>query len=97
MPMIFTDEKVRHYGKYICKIEQKIGESKEAYRERVAEKAMLNDPIEGWEIKTGRPWNDWTRKDLSEFMLEFPMVAFKNPAIMHMVALYMREADREGS
>ena len=56
MPMTFTDgmviQRAKDYGIQI--------NPQTTLRERVANHVESVDPVEAWEIRTGRPWNEMT-------------------------------------
>lgn len=85
MPITFTNERLLDYGKNLCNLEIKDDELIVDYRARVAAMAMKNDPVEGWEIKTGRPWDKWTLADTQSFVSRFTDYAMRNPGMLSMM------------
>jgi radical SAM superfamily enzyme with C-terminal helix-hairpin-helix motif len=62
--MRFTDEMVLDYGKRTFREIEK-GESIADYRKAVADNTQAVDKIEAHEIRTGKPWDEWTHEDKS--------------------------------
>lgn len=75
MPMTFTDEDVRERAEaFNIPLEPA-----EGLRERVARRVetQYEDYVEGWEIRTGRPWISMTAEEARELVRRHP------PLIVH--------------
>lgn len=71
MPMTFDDETVRETAKW-----RKVPlEPAETLRERLAqqvETCRSPDYVEGWEIRTGRPWTQMTAQEARDLVQQHP-------------------------
>lgn len=74
MPMTFTDEMVADRARLL---------GVEPTREAVAQamEARYQDYVEGWEIRTGRPWNVMTKQEAQALVAIHPKLK-GNPGIL---------------
>jgi len=74
MPMTFTDEMVEDRAKMM---------GVENTREAVAAgvEAKFGDYVEGWEIRTGRPWDDMTKLEAQDLVHQHPQL-MSNPGVL---------------
>lgn len=88
MPMRFTDEVVDSRLK-MAKLEPS-GTSTEK-RERLATfiENKFKDYVEGWEIRTGKPWDEMTPEEADELILQRPHLIM-NPGMQSILIKRMR-------
>jgi hypothetical protein len=77
MPMTFTDEMVKGRAERLG-----ITGTIDVLRVHVARHSEkeYGDFVEGWEIRTGRPWNEMTAQEAMDLILKFPDAAH-NPGV----------------
>lgn len=80
MPMTFTDKMIRDRAKAI-KVDDKL--PIEELREIVANhtEQFFGDYVEGWEVRTGRPWSEMTKDEAEELVRKHPHMV-KNPGVL---------------
>ncbi len=80
MPMTFSDERVLDSLRR-CKLsELGTGEDRRNRLARYVEE-MYGDYVEGWEIRTGKPWNKMTSVEAKELVDQYPQL-IGNPGII---------------
>ncbi len=79
MPMTFNESTLMAYAR-MNGIDV---EPTQTLRIRLAEftESKHEDYIEGWEIRTGRPWNEMTRKEAEILLLKHPQM-IRNPGLL---------------
>lgn len=77
MPMTFTDEKLPNWAK----MRDVPVEPLDTLRDRLADATESIDPLEAWEIRTGRPWNEMTGIEAQELVSRHPSM-MGNPGVM---------------
>lgn len=80
MPMTFTAEMVAHG---LEMRELSCEGTEEEMRERLAShvEGKFGDYVEGWEIRTGRPWNEMSKSEALALVEKRPEL-MRNPGVM---------------
>ena len=81
MPMTFTDDVVDNH---LDMFKLDTTGTNEEKRERLAAH-MQDDPVEAWEIRTGRPWNEMTSAEAVKLCAKHPSLV-RNPGIISRIA-----------
>lgn len=76
--MIFTDDVVDNYLN-MRKLDT-TGTNEEK-RKRLATFMTISDPVAGWQVETGRPWNEMTRDEAQRLVMTHPKLV-RNPNIL---------------
>ncbi len=79
MPVTFTDEKIIRRAEQCGLTSAPVAELREALAKRSEEK--YGDYVEGWEIRTGRPWESMTRQEAEELCQKHPQCR-RNPGVL---------------
>lgn len=77
MPMTFTDKKLPRWAE----MRGIPVEPAETLRQRLADATEDLDPLEAWEIRTGRPWDQMTGAEAMRLIERHPRMAH-NPGVL---------------
>lgn len=80
MPVTFTDERIVQDGEWMFRSKQE-DETIEEYRTKFADSQEKKDPVQAHEIRTGKPWNEWSDPQFRELVLKHPELRLDNPMV----------------
>lgn len=80
MPMRFTDDVLESYATQCWHYRARLAnESIEQYRAYIARRHQSLDAVEAHEIRTGKPWNEWSLDETAQAINSDPSIVRKSP------------------
>ena len=81
MPVTFDDERMVSDGAYLFR-PIRSDETLAEYRKAFANDQDREDPVQAHEIRTGKPWDEWTNDQFFDLVTRHPELITTNPMVL---------------